>query len=550
MQKYINNVQDTFGNAVGSVTVTIRTNPGGIIASIFSDNSGTVKANPFTNDPDGEFFFYAADGRYDIELTGPITETKSDVRLLDVLTTGTTLRINTDINTASPPTSEAVSGTYDIYDLANDDRLARFGFESGHTLFLTNFMRGGPVKINAANNAGVFKTIIEGDPDGATSIYHGGTLKISTVLDGAVIRSTTSTDAENRILDFAYQDGTSRAVVGFFSTTSLLLRNRIHGGNIQIQAEDSGGTIRQILTGDPDGVTNIIADTNIELQVSAGELALKGTANSSTSLYYDGINRVATGSLGALNIYSDDSLDTSQRRVEFRHADGALRGYMGYINSSELLLANTILGGNITLRGKDAGGTLRTILTGDPDGITQLRADTNLELQCAASETALLATANVDVALFYNNVETFRTASRTVSDQISGAEVQDAQGNFRPVGLGTSAEIALSGTGTQTYFSQGRCGGTIYWAGGSATNLDTYPNTGTDQTNIPNGAWWIVQNNGAGALTIRGGSGITIRYWSGAGAAPANVDVSIPRGSQVMIRKVNDSFYDISHNGA
>ena len=127
MQKYINNVQDTFGNAVGSVTVTIRTNPGGVLATIFRSNAGGAKSNPFTNNSDGEFAFYAVDGRYDIELTGPITETKFDVRLLDVLTTGTTLRINADINTATPPTTETLNATYEIWDLANNDRLMSLG---------------------------------------------------------------------------------------------------------------------------------------------------------------------------------------------------------------------------------------------------------------------------------------------------------------------------------------------------------------------------------------------------------------------------------------
>ena len=114
MQKYINNVQDTLGNAIPSVTVTVREAPGGAIASIFSDNIGTVKANPFTNDSDGEFFFYGADDRYDINFTGPITDSITDVRLLDILTSSAAIRINTDINTATPPTTKAVRGQLEI----------------------------------------------------------------------------------------------------------------------------------------------------------------------------------------------------------------------------------------------------------------------------------------------------------------------------------------------------------------------------------------------------------------------------------------------------
>jgi len=71
MQRYTNNVQDGFGNALSGVTVTVREVSGGAIADIFSDNGVSAKANPFTNDPDGEFFFYAADDRYNIFFTGP-----------------------------------------------------------------------------------------------------------------------------------------------------------------------------------------------------------------------------------------------------------------------------------------------------------------------------------------------------------------------------------------------------------------------------------------------------------------------------------------------
>ena len=43
-----------------------------VAATIYSDNlvPPTVRANPFTADPDGYFYFYAPDGRYDVNLSG------------------------------------------------------------------------------------------------------------------------------------------------------------------------------------------------------------------------------------------------------------------------------------------------------------------------------------------------------------------------------------------------------------------------------------------------------------------------------------------------
>lgn len=53
-----------------SCTVTVY-NAGTVTPStIFSDNVGTPKANPFTANADGDWFFYVANGRYDIQFSG------------------------------------------------------------------------------------------------------------------------------------------------------------------------------------------------------------------------------------------------------------------------------------------------------------------------------------------------------------------------------------------------------------------------------------------------------------------------------------------------
>lgn len=164
MQKYLNNVQDQFGNALSSVTVTVNELPGGAPATIYSDNGVTPKANPFTNDSDGEFFFYADNGRYDIELTGPLTESISDIRLLDIAAIGSSLVINTDIDTATPPTTEAVTGNYEIYDNENDDLLARIGFSGSNDLRLRNYMHGGTIALEAEDAAGALQSVLQVTP--------------------------------------------------------------------------------------------------------------------------------------------------------------------------------------------------------------------------------------------------------------------------------------------------------------------------------------------------------------------------------------------------
>jgi len=88
MQKYSGVVIDAKGAPMTGVTVTVNVAGGGA-ASIFSDNGVTSKANPFTNDANGSFEFYAANGRYDIVLakTGVtfVAADTSDVALFDPL---------------------------------------------------------------------------------------------------------------------------------------------------------------------------------------------------------------------------------------------------------------------------------------------------------------------------------------------------------------------------------------------------------------------------------------------------------------------------------
>jgi hypothetical protein len=434
MERYQNNIQNLKGDAISGVTVTVNRVSDGGVASIFSDNSSTPKANPFTNDVDGEFFFYAANDRYNIFFTGPITDQKDDVILFDTDNVAL-LKAFTDIVTATPPTTEAVTGGVEIRDFDGTDLLASFGF-------------GG-------NN-------------------------------------------------------------------SLAIKNRMHGGSIFLEGQDVGGVSRPIFAGDPDGASQ---------------------------LYNAGLIRFIAGGSGIVAIRSDGNTDTENRYIVFEHQNGIDRGRLGYVGSDSFFILNDIDGGKVEIRATDSGGSQRSILDSDPDGQTILKADTNIEIQVAAGQRALVGTASSKTGLYFNNIEKIKTVDETATDQISGAEVLDGEGNFKPVGLGVSDETALSTTGTFTPFTQARAGRTLYLTAASAANIDTFASTGASQTDIPDGAMWFVQVNGAGAVTFRGGASVTIRHWAGLGAAPVDEDVVIPRGTVATVRKVRDTVYDIWKNG-
>lgn len=84
MQRYSDVVLDRRGNVVGNATVTVKT-PDGLIAQIFSANSAALLSNPFRADNLGQFYFYAPNGRYIIEISlgGAVVAVRNDVLLDD-----------------------------------------------------------------------------------------------------------------------------------------------------------------------------------------------------------------------------------------------------------------------------------------------------------------------------------------------------------------------------------------------------------------------------------------------------------------------------------
>lgn len=92
MQKFVGRVVDSKGAPVGQVSIQVNL-AGSSAASIFSDNGVTAKANPFINNTNGTFEFYADDGRYDIvpSKTGLTLTPILDFSMVDPTATGDTV---------------------------------------------------------------------------------------------------------------------------------------------------------------------------------------------------------------------------------------------------------------------------------------------------------------------------------------------------------------------------------------------------------------------------------------------------------------------------
>lgn len=70
MQKYFNNVTNRTGDVVPGAIVTVTLAATGALATIYSDDGVTTRANPITADNSGYFSFYVADGRYTFTING------------------------------------------------------------------------------------------------------------------------------------------------------------------------------------------------------------------------------------------------------------------------------------------------------------------------------------------------------------------------------------------------------------------------------------------------------------------------------------------------
>lgn len=100
MQKYQDAVLLTNGQPAANVQVTVQNYPSLTVPTIYSDNGVTpYPSNVLTTDALGNFSFYAADGHYQLTVSGAGIQTavKSDILLAD--------QIVSDLPTTLPATA-------------------------------------------------------------------------------------------------------------------------------------------------------------------------------------------------------------------------------------------------------------------------------------------------------------------------------------------------------------------------------------------------------------------------------------------------------------
>lgn len=96
---------------------------------------------------------------------------------------------NTDINTATPPTTEAVTGGHEIWDADTTDQLMGLGFRASNELQLRNLMRAGIISLRTLTAAGAEEV------GARTALLSAGGLEVNnTVTGGGFERALTHSD--------------------------------------------------------------------------------------------------------------------------------------------------------------------------------------------------------------------------------------------------------------------------------------------------------------------------------------------------------------------
>lgn len=155
-------------------------------------------------------------------------------------------------------------------DFATRQGYMQFSDTAGLTI--RNEVHGTILQIQGEDAAGVNRNLITGNPDGSVTLYEDATLRFATIAQGARLYSEGNTDTEDRRIQFTHQNATVRANVGFIGNDVFTIRNQIHGGNLTLEAEDSGGVVRTLFTADPDSATTVRGDTQTIIQVAAGAI--------------------------------------------------------------------------------------------------------------------------------------------------------------------------------------------------------------------------------------------------------------------------------------
>lgn len=222
-------------------------------------------------------------------------------------------------------------------------------------MYLRNLVYGGNIKLQAKNAGGSTIDLADFDPDGGVTLRYQGADRFLTQANGQIyIRSDTSPGIGSaQTMGIVFQDdaGANLSLIGYGTSTDLSIQNFNHGGAIGLYAENNAGSLKTLMTGDPDSQAVLF---------HAGVPAI-GTNGEGASIYD------TSGGDPLIGLYQDDA--------------STRNGYIYAGSAQGVKLVNEVHGLPVTLASEDNSGTPRDLFVGDPDGLTEVIGRTQVSLR-------------------------------------------------------------------------------------------------------------------------------------------------------------------------
>jgi hypothetical protein len=207
---------------------------------------------------------------------------------------------------------EASSAGVNIYEPATPANFGGFGF-SGNELYIGNKTTSASVHLYGKNSGDATVNIVHGDPDGATEIYHAGN-EVITTLSYTNARGIKVTD----------EDGEHAGLVKDKNGPAYFY-NAENGENVAIGSNNSSGTYKDSLVGDPDGATEIYYTGNKKLE----------TASNGIKTFGHILPDMTTGASGTVSAH-DIGSPTAKIRNIYAH-DAYIDAGSLYVNNKKVI---------------------------------------------------------------------------------------------------------------------------------------------------------------------------------------------------------------------
>lgn len=398
-------------------------------------------------------------------------------------------RVLTDINTATPPVAELVSGVFDIFDAQNVNQLASVGFSADNVLEIRNYFTDNTSSIEffIANEAFPIGRFRRSTPGNTRGLY------VLNDDDGNQDTIIAMTDAS----------GNLRGDWQFIGGTTMALTNRHNGGRVDFEYTAGGGVRRGIRL---DANTDNVELYQANAQVANTLAAASGGFEVNNTLTGGGFERVLTTSDAG---FSTPIVLLDNEQIQFGTGTDVTQDFDGTNFLTVGVAASVwLISGFDQVRVAGALGINEAAAPdGDVAGVGQfwVRSDAP-NTPMFTDDTGVDFVLNLE--LYLGGTAKIRASDETANDIGMGAEVVDQGGTFRPVGMNVAPPETVNVAMTFGLIDNGQ----IKIHDEATVRIWTV----NQSTDVPIGALYgIININGTGTISLTPGAGVAFEYWDG-----------------------------------